>query len=82
MCFLLQFSSIFLFIAIFLKMLSMILEYKKKKSNRPDGIVYLVSSSNRPRNSRIDEGRFIMSQASSTRMTPTVGGHRAMIWFL
>ena len=34
----------------------MVLEYKKKKSNRPDEIVYLVSSSNRQRASRIDEG--------------------------
>ena len=46
-----------LFIAIFFKILNMVLEYRKKKSNRPDEIVYLVSSSNRPRASRIDEGR-------------------------
>ena len=56
-----------LFIAIFFKILNMVLEYRKKKSNRPDEIVYLVSSSNRPRGSRIDEGWF--SSKNSNDMT-------------
>ena len=51
----------------------MVLEYRKKKSNRPDEIVYLVSSSNRPRGSRIDEGWFSSNNSNVILLIQVLG---------